>query len=231
LAIYVALEHDPKLEQLSDQIARDLRKKIVTGRLPQGAQISIRDVAHSAGVSFIPARDAVKSLAREGLVTVRPRAGAFVTRLTPKDIREIYEVRLFLEPQVAGQTVERVTPAWIKRAWEIYELSAMVPLEAVYNDYETFQRNMDLDSALHRHFISLADNDKLMTIYDDLNTHWRLSRILFRMDPRKNPTPRQEHKVIIEAYEARDAKAAAEAIREHISNALRVHLEQLKEKE
>ena len=144
---------------------------------------------------------------------------------------EIYEVRLFLEPQVAGQTVERVTPAWIKRAWEIYELSAMVPLEAVYNDYETFQRNMDLDSALHRHFISLADNDKLMTIYDDLNTHWRLSRILFRMDPRKNPTPRQEHKVIIEAYEARDAKAAAEAIREHISNALRVHLEQLNEKE
>ena len=33
------IEHDPKLEQLSDQIARDLRKKIVTGRLPQGADI------------------------------------------------------------------------------------------------------------------------------------------------------------------------------------------------
>lgn len=223
----VALEHDPKLEQLSDQIVRELREKIVTGQLQPGAQISIRDIAQNAGVSFIPARDAVKSLAREGLVTIRPRAGAFVTRLTPKDIKEIYEVRLFLEPRVARETINRVTDSWLEHAWEIYHLSTMVPLEAVYSDYQNFQRNMDLDSALHRHFIALADNDKLMTIYDELNTHWRLSRILFRMDPRKNPTPRQEHKAILEAYEARDGKAVEDAIREHISNALRVHLEQL----
>jgi DNA-binding GntR family transcriptional regulator len=224
----VALEHAPKLEQLSDQIVRDLREKIVTGQLQPGAQLSIRDIAHSAGVSFIPARDAVKSLAKEGLVTIRPRAGAFVTRLKPKDIKEIYEVRLFIEPQVARQTAELVTPAWIERAWEIYHLSTLVSPEAVYHDYETFQRNMDLDSALHRHFISLADNEKLMAIYDELNSHWRLSRILFRMDPQKNPTPRQEHKAIIEAYAACDGKAAATEIEMHISNALHVHLEQLR---
>jgi DNA-binding GntR family transcriptional regulator len=84
-------------ESIEDRVAQSLRALIVTGRLPEGAQLVQRDLAARLGVSQTPVRAGLGRLQREGFVAVGPTGRSFVSRLTREDFEEIYAARLGLE--------------------------------------------------------------------------------------------------------------------------------------
>lgn len=104
------LEERESVEQL---VARTLRELIVDGRLPQGAPLVQRDLAHQLGVSPTPVRAGLSQLEREGFVEVTPTGRAVVRRLTREDFEEIYAARLGLEGLAARLGAESVGRAEI----------------------------------------------------------------------------------------------------------------------
>src|SRR5947209_2096273 len=91
----------PPLDPLSRRIFETLRDRILQGELGSGQRLAVRELAESLGVSVTPVRDAINKLAADGLVVVSPRRGTVVASFSPRDVRELYDLRLMLEPGAA----------------------------------------------------------------------------------------------------------------------------------
>jgi DNA-binding GntR family transcriptional regulator len=88
--------------------ANELRGAILRGDLSPGAKIRQEATAHELGVSLIPLREALKTLAGEGTVTYHPQRGYFVTELPDEAIAQIYVVRALLESETERIAVPRI---------------------------------------------------------------------------------------------------------------------------
>src|SRR5918992_2849786 len=98
------------VEQLADRAYFMLRDRIVDLRLPPGAALREDDVMRELGIGRTPLREAVKRLALEHLVEVRPRRGTQVTDVHAEDIARFAEVRAELEAHAARLAAERLGP-------------------------------------------------------------------------------------------------------------------------
>ena len=82
---------------LAEQIANRLRRAILRGALPPGASIKERDNAAELGVSRTPMREAIRILAKEGLVELRPARSPIVALPDLTAVTEQAEVLIALE--------------------------------------------------------------------------------------------------------------------------------------
>ena len=82
---------------LPEQIAAQLRRDILSGKFPPGSPMKERDNAAEMGVSRTPMREAIRILAKEGLVVLRPARSPIVAQLTLKQISDNIEVLTALE--------------------------------------------------------------------------------------------------------------------------------------
>ncbi|NPU95492.1 MAG: GntR family transcriptional regulator [Gammaproteobacteria bacterium] len=95
-------------DSLSEQIARHLGEKIITGELKAGERIQELRVAGELDVSRGSVREAYLILERRHLIDILPRRGAVVSEMTPRHVRNVYEVNILLLTQLA----RRATPVW-----------------------------------------------------------------------------------------------------------------------
>jgi DNA-binding GntR family transcriptional regulator len=91
-----------------------LRRRIRDGQLQSGVRIKAEEVAAELGISRMPVREAIRQLDTEGLVTIRPNRGAVVTRLSPDEILEVFEMRAALE----GIAIRRAIPRFNEDKFE-----------------------------------------------------------------------------------------------------------------
>lgn len=82
---------------LRAQAERAIREDIIRGKFRFGEKMSDRALAVSLGISRTPVREALASLAREGLVVIRPQSGTFVMVLDEASVRTLCEMRTILE--------------------------------------------------------------------------------------------------------------------------------------
>ena len=95
-------------DSLSEQIAQHLGQLIITGELKSGDRIQELRVANELNVSRGSVREAYLILARRYLIDIVPRKGAVVSAMTPKHVRDVYEMNILL----IGQLCRRATLAW-----------------------------------------------------------------------------------------------------------------------
>ena len=82
---------------LSARVATELRRGILTGRRRPGDRLIEDRLSEEMGVSRIPIREALRTLAAEGLVDIQPRRGASVADISRESARDLIEVRATLE--------------------------------------------------------------------------------------------------------------------------------------
>src|ERR1700716_4555762 len=104
----MALERNSLPRTAQAIAAHELRAAIVRGDLAPGTKIRQEATARELGISLIPLREALKTLASEGVVTYHPQRGYFVTELPNEAIRQIYEVRSLLEAETERNAVARI---------------------------------------------------------------------------------------------------------------------------
>jgi len=112
-------EDQLELRSLQQQVHDQLLGRILRRELEPGERISPPDIAAALGVSITPVRDAVNQMAAEGLVTVTPRRGTVVSPVSIRDIEELYEIRLMVEPQAAEMAASRASETEIARVREL----------------------------------------------------------------------------------------------------------------
>jgi DNA-binding GntR family transcriptional regulator len=106
LVAVTPLGPDRTVEQV---LARELRKAIIDGALHAGTRLRYRELAARFHVSVTPVRLALRELANQGLVDMRPHGGAFVSLPSFEELEEIYIIRTGLEAWLAKLGAGRLT--------------------------------------------------------------------------------------------------------------------------
>jgi len=196
---------------LYEEVATRLRERIFAHEFAPGTWIDEQALAAEFGISRTPLREALKVLASEGMVTLRPRRGAYVTEVSDQDLDDIFPVLALLEGRVAHEATERAKPEDVRRLVSIHEA-----LERCA-DAGDLDRFFEANQDFHRTLLELAGNRWLAQVIHDLRRVLRLTRhhsLLARGRVRESLN---EHRAILAAIRSRDAERAGELMRAHLA--------------
>jgi DNA-binding GntR family transcriptional regulator len=215
-------ETDLELRSLQEQIHDRLLGQILRRELLPGERIAPPAIAAALGVSVTPVRDAVNQMAAEGLVTVMPRRGTVVSPVSMRDIEELYEIRLMLEPQAAEAAAGRASPDDVEHMLSLADRleSGATEGASLGDDLEAYLDEIAIDAELHAAIVRAAHNRRLSAMYDGLRTHVLVARAVFPRLYRGQPHRRGEHRRIVDAIAAHDGGAARDAMAAHLRQAL-----------
>jgi DNA-binding GntR family transcriptional regulator len=195
---------------IADRAYAGLRDLIVTLRLPPGAALREDALMRDLGLGRTPLREAVKRLALEGLVEVRPRSGTYVTEVEAHDIVHIAEVRAELEAQAARLAARRMDD-------DLRAAAARLDAELVAIEGTTgIGAYMALDERVHRFVWEAAANPYLL---DALERLWGLSLRIWHLVLERVaalPAAVDEQRALLDALVAGDARRAGARMREHV---------------
>src|SRR6478609_6618521 len=96
---------------LTDRVFDTIHAAIMSGDLPAGTQLKVRDLAEQVGTSVMPVREAIRRLEESGLAVREPHKGAVVKNLTMTELVHTYQVRTLLEIEAARLGGSAVTDA------------------------------------------------------------------------------------------------------------------------
>ena len=201
---------------LREQVIDHLREEILSNRLAPGTELGEAALARSLGISRGPLREALGQLAAEGLVTMVPRRGAVVTRLTRSEFIDAYQVREALESLAVRLAVPRLSErekAALHRMCEAMEREA-----AAGNTHRFFEINRDF----HQLIVESSGNAKLTAVHGQLIA--QMGRLLNRSAQLRGGIEQSaaEHRALLAAIDAGDAERAARLLEEHIEVPQRV---------
>jgi DNA-binding GntR family transcriptional regulator len=199
---------------VAELVTSELRRSIVNGALAPGQEFSLREVAGMLNVSFIPVREALRSLEAEGLVINRPGRSSMVAPLDLDDLHAIYRLRHDLEPNIAARACHLLTDAELDR------------LDQQATEFGDHDRGIDEIYEAH-HAFHLALLKPAAAEWDTriLGTLWRAAeryiRIGFgRLDPDPHEHGRREHAHhdLLEAFRSRDIEAVRQGVHDHLEH-------------
>lgn len=200
---------------LNERVYDELRMRILTRQEPSGAKLSLHALADELGVSRSPVHHALTRLVSEGLLTVRPRRGYYVTPVTVRAVAEGYDVRLALELLAAERAIGRLDQSQRARFVELLDAT-----DAAISHEQWDAAN----AAFHEHQIDLAGNALLSRFYRELSVNLMMQVIRGgHVEGHANLVT--EHRGIVETFTAGDLAAAERAIREHIETGRRIALD------
>jgi DNA-binding GntR family transcriptional regulator len=195
---------------LAEQIANQLRGDIHRGKLLPGASIKERDNAIEMGVSRTPLREAIRILAKEGLIELRPARSPIVAVPSRKQISDDVEFLLALETLSGELACHRATDADIDGIANIQK-----KLESSIGQLEPYDR-FEMDMSFHRAIALAAHNTPLAEIHQNfLSRMWR-GRFLAAMKRGNRKRVVVDHNTIVAALRNRDAETTRAAIQIHM---------------
>lgn len=198
--------------KLSDKTYELLKEMIVRWELRPGERLIDADIAEKFGVSRSLVRNALTTLANDGLVRIF-RRGFYVTEFSQKDVADLLEFRRLLETSSLRAAIEATSDSEIAdMAARLAEAEAL--LEA--GDLEAFYA---FDVETHGMIIDKGQNAYTKKIYDNLST---ILRMIIRSDFGKQPKISEafrEHQALFAAWKRRDVKGALVALNRHLSRA------------
>jgi DNA-binding GntR family transcriptional regulator len=195
---------------LVDLATDALRAELLAGRLPAGTRIHLEATAARLGMSPIPVREALRTLATQGLVLSLPHRGYRVPEATLADLEDMYRLRLLLDPMAVEIAVPKLTEEQLNRAED-----SLAALEDAFRsgDWDAIRsRNRDFHFAIY----DAADSPWLLRLISML---WENSERYRRLAAPRRGTPQQrasEHRAILDACRERAPEQASALMHEHL---------------
>jgi len=195
------MAHVNSSDTSKSQIYKEVRRSIIMGHRKPGERLDLDTLSKSYGTSVTPVRDALQMLSQEGLITIKPRSGYFVTHITLKQLSDMLELRKILELA----SVERATIQITEK-----QLNQLEHVHAGYTDEdaESYERYMNENRQFHCLIAKASGNRELAEMLGHL--HDRLIR--FMVMCRVGETLEDRHALVIEALRTRDVAAARQTI-------------------
>lgn len=195
---------------LHEDATERLRDMIVRGDLAPGAKLNERVLCERLGVSRTPLREALKTLASEGLVALQPNRGATVTPLTLDTVREIFEVMGALEALAGDLACRHVTDAQLAEIRALH--FQMLAAHARGDLAEYFAHNQ----AIHFAIVAAGGNATLAATYRHLNANVRRARYMANLSRTRWEKAVREHQDMLAALAARDGPRLQRLLVEHL---------------
>jgi len=197
----------------ADEVYRTLKSHIQTGHLAPGAHLVEDALSVQYGVSRTPVRNALRRLGDEGLVTVEPNRGAFVSTWNSDDTAEVMSIRAMLESHAAALAAERRSTEQLARMIQICD--SMEECERTRNESfrdELAQQNHDF----HLTILESSASPRLYNITSNLTQAPLLIGSFHFYNDHQLKRSLDEHRELVGAIEASDAAAARAIMEAHL---------------
>lgn len=207
--------HPIDSSSLREQIERQVRSAILNGSFRPGEHLVETTIAEQLGVSRAPVREALSALEREGVIVYVPRKGYFVVDFTPKDIEEIYSLRLMLEIGALRRSIHRFSSSAIAELQQIVNaLGEAVREGRAQNEVAT------LDLSFHELICQQADHVRLYSVWNSMRLQtWLLIGLTSKTEYDYPDQPKDFHQSILDAIQEQDLEPAEALLRSHILDA------------
>ncbi|MDT0307325.1 GntR family transcriptional regulator [Streptomyces sp. DSM 44917] len=194
-----------------DQLLDELRRSIITGALRPGQELAATRLAEEFDVSHIPVREALRSLANEGLVTLHSQRKARVAGIDVADVENVYRLRILIEGDLIERAASRYTDTHLAAFRELYERMGSTSSDEDLRTHDAFHRAMIEPAA------SVWDNRILDVLWNASERHLRILFAAFE------PGDAQyEHDQLLGRALDRDGPGLREALTTHLERGLRL---------
>ncbi|PBP66036.1 GntR family transcriptional regulator [Pseudomonas syringae] len=201
-------------DTLQDQVYRQIREALMSGRFQPGHKLTIRGLAEALGSSPMPVREALNRLSAENAFEVTETARLRVPMMTPERLREIRDARVALEGLLAEKAVIRINHA---------DLGRQQP--APRGQMQTAADSVDValylwtNFAFHRRIYAVAKAELIVAAVENFWLHIGPCFALVAPDKAHLQRSMEAHNRIVEALAARDGAAARAAVTDDIMQA------------
>lgn len=198
----------PRLS-VADQVFECLKAEIVSLHLTPGTRLSEADVASRMDVSRQPVRDAFYRLSKLGFLTIRPQRATTVSAISAAAVLRARFIRATLEVETVRQAATSLSDA------DLGSLTSVVAAQRSAidaGDHDTFHQ---LDDELHRQIAVRSGLGFSWDVICESKAH--MDRVRYLTLSTTSEAAYSEHVALLAALGARDAEAAAAAMRDHLS--------------
>jgi DNA-binding GntR family transcriptional regulator len=195
---------------LHDQVASRIRDLIIEGTLEPGSRIDEALLIEELGVSRTPFREALRTLAAEGLVIVRPSKGSIVRKLTGSEVYSMLEVLGNLEKLAGELACERASDNEIDALIELHE-NMMVCYRA--RDRMPYYK---MNQEFHSRLAELSKNETLQEMQANIQARLKRIRFIGNQEPDSWAGAVADHEEMMRALRKRDGRALGQAMANHL---------------
>lgn len=206
--------------QLSEDVARFVRRRIFDGTYPAGGYIRLEQLASELGISVTPVREALFELRAEGLLAQQPRRGFVVLPVTGRDIADVSNVQAYVGGELAARAAQNISDDQVRALSAIQDA-----LEDAYrrDDGEAAVR---LNHEFHRAINVAADSPKLAQMMS-LITRYAPESVFPTIESWPAESMRH-HRQLLTALAEHDDALARTAMSEHLASGAGPLIEHLK---
>ncbi len=193
----------------AEHIATQLTEAVHEHRLQPGAKLREDEVGEIFGVSRTIVRQALRSLEFEGLLTIEKNRGAFVSKPTLKEAREVFQARALIEPATARAAAERANIA------DIALLERHIDEEHAALARDEAGLALKLSGTFHLEIARIADQQTIEQFLRQLVS--RSSLVIALYWRRRNALCESNaHHALLDAFRTGDPDAAEELMKGHL---------------
>lgn len=199
-------------QTLHEAVASRVRDMIIEGVLLPGTRINEVHLGRELGVSRTPLREAMRTLAGEGLIDLVPSRGVMVHKPTPEAVFGMLEVLASLEALAGRLACRRASDADIAALVRLHD--RMMDLYRADDRLNYYKDNQ----AIHTGIVALAGNDTLRDVHGNIQARLKRIRFIGNEKPDKWRDAVAEHEEMIAALKARDGDRLAAILDRHLRN-------------
>jgi DNA-binding GntR family transcriptional regulator len=196
----------------AEAVYQEVRARILDGSHAPGSTLNQEAMAATLGLSITPLREALRRLESENLVRLEAHRTLTVAPLSAREVRQLYAVRLQLDPFAAEQAAAKASPAVLDEI----DLLARLETEA------TTRARLAANRRFHQTIYYAAGNGVLAELLDRLWDQTDRYRLLALQDEHHERTAEREHREISAAIRERAGSRVAELMRSHVEATLRL---------
>lgn len=203
-----------KRPSLAEEAAEKLRELILLEKLPPGLPLNERELSETLGVSRTPVREAIRQLELDGLVDYTETRRPSVADPSMDTLSQWLMIQGALEGLAGEQACVHATDAELDHIADLHR--QMIELAEQEDRLKLFR----LDMEFHGSIVAAAHNPPLVETHDQYNARLWRARFVSSQRRANRETQTRKHQDIVDALLARDARAAADALRSHLRNAI-----------
>ncbi len=204
------LRNGAESDRLSDAVYETVLVLIIEGRLTPGTILSELELSRQLKVSRTPVHDALKQLAKDGLITQQANKRAAVAGFTADDVFDIFEMRKLLETEAARRAATRIDRVALTNLRD-----AATRISKRINKPDWVERWAEFDEVFHKTIAEASGSRRLAL---DIARYRMLHRAFNRHGTTGDVLPQAlaEHNRILDALERRDGKKSAAEMSAHV---------------
>ncbi len=201
-----------KPSDLKDWAYENIKQVILNSQILPGEQLHIEKLAEKMSISRTPIREALLKLQSDGLVRAASRVGFFVSGITKRDLRELFELREITEGYAAEKAAPLLTDDDLAQIDNLHKKGVSAVEKGDLSEFN------EMEIALHSFIIQHSQNRRLLKLIESLKDLTYRERLLALKSIENVRESLAEHKKIVDALHKRDAKLAGQLMKAHISN-------------